>query len=429
MSPTGRRGLPEDREPHPRSGVPISEILAALPRTGPEGVERVCLEPVVAAALRTAVDFLAGDARVRRPLLLSHDEAVLEARFEGVDLAGAAPASELLEPVGANLGPVLGGGVSWLIRVPVLAPRGTYLMLQQGMLPLAVPWHSVLQVRMVPAAAMAALPRQQGYPVLSPLARGPHEGAERPLVLVGLGLKRAFVVADRLVWRLPAETIERSDPAGRAGLSRTVRTAEGEVFWVAEPAFLLRDVEPPSPLELGRELGPGGTHAAEAYPAGVPRPGAAPSLIELGPQHVEPLHGGPAGFTTPSVAISPAPVAAPRRALVAEDSLTARIFLWRLLEQRGFEVRTVTTAAELEAARGAGPWTLVCADVELPDSHRGRHLADWAAPSAGGSALVALVRDAEDERWASSAGARHLLRKPFEAEALERLLRALELAR
>ncbi|HEY3214854.1 MAG TPA: hypothetical protein VGK93_00025, partial [Candidatus Eisenbacteria bacterium] len=418
MSTTDRRGLPENPGPGASSGVPVSEILAALPRTGPEGIERVGLEPVVAAALRTAVDFLAGEARVRRPLVLSHDEAVLELRCDGIDPAGIEPASELLEPVGGNLGPIAGGGGAWLIRVPVVAPRGTYLMLEQGMLPLAVPWHSVLQVRMVPAVAIASLPRQHGYPVLSPLARGPREGPERPVVLVGLGLKRAFLVADRLVWRLPAETLERSDSESRMGLSSTVQTAEGEVFWVAEPAFLLREVEPPSAAELLRDWGAARPPAAEPHRPSAPRPTTTQPLIELGREHVEPLGQwptrrevrAPAGLDPsaatsriepgptasgmvgpePSAAdvvdveppatapvgpepggvatVEPAPV--PRRALVAEDSISGRIFLWRLLEQQGFEVHTVTTAAQLEAARQAGPWALVCADVELPDSRR-----------------------------------------------------------
>lgn len=477
MSTTDRPDLPERPGPGAASGVPVGEILAALPRTGPEGVERVGLEPVVAAALRTAVDFLAGEARVRRPLVLSHDEAVLELRCEGIDPAGIEAASELLEPVGGNLGPIPGGSGAWLIRVPVVAARGTYLMLEQGMLPLAVPWHCVLQVRMVAAAAIASLPRQHGYPVLSPLARGPREGAERPVVLVGLGLKRAFLVADRLVWRLPAQTLQRSDPEGRMGLSHTVHTAEGEVFWVAEPAFLLREVEPPSLSELLRDGSVGRPSASEPHRPVASRPTAGETLIELSREHVEPLGrwparhetretAGPAEFPTTvrsgweptvSAGVEPetpptdpvggdTPVAAPGlpeaveraaggpeparpRVLVAEDSITGRIFLWRLLEQQGFEVHTVTHAAQLEAARQTGPWALVCADVELPDSRRAQHLAEWAAASAAGSTpLVALVRDAEDESRATSVGAQHLLRKPFEPQALEQLLRALGLA-
>jgi CheY-like chemotaxis protein len=119
-----------------------------------------------------------------------------------------------------------------------------------------------------------------------------------------------------------------------------------------------------------------------------------------------------------------------RRALIAEDSITARVFLWRLLEQHGFEVHTVTSADGLRGALERGPWTAIFADVELSDAHRGDHLRALEPPAGGsGSATIALVRDAEDEAWAASAGVRHTLRKPFEREALERLLASLGLER
>ncbi len=118
-----------------------------------------------------------------------------------------------------------------------------------------------------------------------------------------------------------------------------------------------------------------------------------------------------------------------RAALIAEDSLTASIFLARLLEQQGFLVRTVDRADALAAELARGDWALVCVDVELPDGRGREHLraareaherAQAARPTPG--ALVALVRDAEDVAEAKAAGISRTLRKPFDRGALEQLL-------
>ena len=115
----------------------------------------------------------------------------------------------------------------------------------------------------------------------------------------------------------------------------------------------------------------------------------------------------------------------PRRALVAEDSLVARIFLERLLVRRGFLVESVTTARGLSEALGRGPWSLVLADVELPDAPRAEHLAALAGTRS--APCVALVRDHADEERAAAAGLERHLRKPFESDHLDELLRSLGL--
>jgi len=56
----------------------------------------------------------------------------------------------------------------------------------------------------------------------------------------------------------------------------------------------------------------------------------------------------------------------------------------------------------------------------LPDGHAARHLGVLAETFS--DRLVALTRDAEDEAAAAAAGARHVLRKPFDDRTLERLL-------
>jgi len=119
-----------------------------------------------------------------------------------------------------------------------------------------------------------------------------------------------------------------------------------------------------------------------------------------------------------------------RAALVAEDSITASIFLARLLEQQGFLVRTVGTAAELAAELARGDWALICVDVELPDGQGREHLRAvreaserLQAAGAGPVALIALVRDPDDVAEAQAAGITRALRKPFNREGLEILLR------
>jgi hypothetical protein len=79
--------------------------------------------------------------------------------------------------------------------------------------------------------------------------------------------------------------------------------------------------------------------------------------------------------------------------------------------------------AALRESFAAGPWALVCADSGLIETPEDRTLAELARSAAvTGTTLIALVRDAEDEGAARAAGVTVTLRKPFEREALERLL-------
>ncbi len=92
-------------------------------------------------------------------------------------------------------------------------------------------------------------------------------------------------------------------------------------------------------------------------------------------------------------------------------------------------MRTVDTAAELARELVRGDWSLVCVDVELPDGRGREHLTATReaherahAAHAGPSALVALVRDADDLAEAQAAGISRVLRKPFDRGALAQLL-------
>jgi CheY-like chemotaxis protein len=320
-------------------------------------------------------------------------------------------------------------------------------MLEQGALGLAVPWHAVVRVRLIPTESIDSAARRHRCSVLAPYADSRRVIPERAAVLVGLGLKRGLLVADRLIWRMAADKSAVTASGPGPGLQREAKTEEGESFWIVDPRQALHGVPAPSLDDLlaaptpSREDKPQGP-ASKSSPAAVAKrpatkPHTPPELYVLRAEDVEPVGGETGAQAIPSERRAqpiseeppatepeqPRPAPADRVALVAEDSLTARIFLSRLLAYRGFRVHAVASAADLRLALERQRWTLVCADVELPDQ-RGTELLGPLAEQAkrDGHSLVALVRDGADAEAARAAGIVHSLRKPFELEALDRLL-------
>jgi CheY-like chemotaxis protein len=116
----------------------------------------------------------------------------------------------------------------------------------------------------------------------------------------------------------------------------------------------------------------------------------------------------------------------PLRALVADDSISARLFLARQLEPTGFEVRSVATAGELLHELEEGSWNVAFVDVDLPDA-RGREFLEnvRARARARGVEMVALVRDGAEVRVSTEAGVAHSLTKPFERDMLRLLMNRL----
>jgi CheY-like chemotaxis protein len=286
--------------------------------------------------------------------------------------------------------------------------------------------------------------------------------AEQPVVVVALGLKRACLVADRLVWRMSAEPAQPPGDAPADGVYRAVRSDDGEVHWVFEPEWLLRNVAAPAmgqparttptatplppPAPVQRRPIPFPAPAAGDSDTGSALPTLAPDQVEplaaparepeaSAPEAVVPMTEAPAAPAPEAAPALPATdlagdameapqgAVAPRRALVAEDSIAARIYLVRLLEQQGFLVHTAITATELRGMLTRGPWALVCADSGLSDVPGVDLLHDLARSStAAGAAIVALVNDAEGDAAARAAGVHATLAKPIDRRALERLL-------
>jgi len=445
------------------ASVPLSDALEGIPgeRRDAELMRRVKLRTPVAGALRAALDWLIGGSPARMRMWLSSDGSALDVICEGISYTGIQPASEVLASVGAHLGPTGERPGAWTVRVPIRAERETYLMLEQDDLQIAVPWHAVVRVRLIPADTIEMMLKRQALPVLPPIKGSARRMAEQPVVVVALGLKRACLVADHLVWRMSAEPAQPPGDAPADGIYRAVRSDDGEVHWVFEPEWLLRNVAAPAMGQAARPTAPATPIPAPQtaprhpipFPAAALDTSAAPALPTLSPEQVEPLAAparepeasapeliatiseapaAPAPQTAPALpaadlagdaAEAPQGAIAPRRALVAEDSIAARIYLVRLLEQQGFLVHTATTATELRAMLTRGPWSLVCVDRGLSDVPGVDLLHDLARSStAAGAAIVALVSDAEDDAAARAAGVHATLAKPIDRRALEHLL-------
>ncbi|HEY2955544.1 MAG TPA: response regulator [Candidatus Eisenbacteria bacterium] len=442
-----------------------AEMLSDLPLSGEESASvarRIRLTMPVAAAVRAAIDWISGRHGPKVPLALRGDASVLEIGCELRDAAGLAPAHEVLAGVDGSLGPALGPPVAasarpWVLRVPSFGARATYAMLEQGGLKLAVPWHAVIKLQVVRRDAIQVRSARLGMEVLSPLAPLTRRATECPVAIVAHGLKRAWMVADRLVWRLAADPSEPDARMKEAGLTSAVATDDGEVFGLAEPRALLAGVPlPPPPVIL--DTPDEATRTSAPEPAPQERPAAPVAAAERSRSAAEPrgrevtpvpMPALDESWVTPlatleeSEAPAPEPVleeiapaaeppAAPeraaRRALVAEDSITARIFLTRLLEQHGFEVVAVERGSDLHAALAGGPWSLVCADVDLPDARGAAFLRDVRDRLPEETPLVALARDEQDIAAARVAGVRRTLLKPVEPGALRRMLDRLGLA-
>jgi CheY-like chemotaxis protein len=213
---------------------------------------------------------------------------------------------------------------------------------------------------------------------------------------------------------VPQAAVEEA-PIGAATepVSGEVHAAVPEMESVHEPATPPGMEPAPEPAPALAAV-PEMESAPEPAPAlaAVPEMESAPeALVVSAPALVRVPAPEPPPAPSPVMAGAPAP-----RALIAEDSITASIFLERLLQQRGFAVLTVGNARDLRLTLTRERWDLVLVDVDLPDAPGGSGLVGLSPRRAGGAgaAIVALVRDREDSALARAAGVSHVLRKPFE---------------
>jgi len=495
----------------PTATYAVLEQLGGLSFDTTEGLAHARVAAPVAAALRAALDWLGVDDRVRTRV--SVQDSALELSVRVTFEAGLAPAAAVLASVEGSLGAA--EDERWALRLPLATARPSFLLVRQGHVGLALPWHAVARLCMQSEAERTQL----AEPMLAPLVPFGELSGERPAALIALGLRRAWFMADRIVWRIVAEAEDADIASPVAGLTQMVSVDDEHRYWVVDPAVLLRGVEPtsvpaPAPrprasMLLGEENvqridAPRSAPRIAAAEPSTPAPAAVPApavvtpvedpfavlddlLPAIGSQVPEALPTNrplaeatvvaatpsepsppsarqPASFTPkieilhPEQCLSPResivrqPVTAviglphrlgvadvaplegivprPRRALVVDDSLVARIFLTRMLEQRGFPVVTAENSAELWAELGSKSFAVVFVDVCLPDARGRAHLErvlDLRARSREPFAVVVLTRDHDDELVAEGAGARLVLRKPFESTALDQLLMKLPL--
>ena len=452
--------------PAPGPGVAtlaLSQALDDVPFEPEDAaVHRVRLVAAVAASLRAALDWLSGSAGFLRPLRVRAEESLLEVSCEGLDPMGLEAAQRVIAAVDGSLGPnPRAGEGGWTLRVPAAQVRDHFLMLEQGRLRLAIPWHSVLRLQAVPAVELESRARALGYPLLEPLAPLATSPPERPVVTVAHGLRRGWVIADRVIWRLAAEPCAADAVASASGLEQAVRTEDGEVFAVATARRLLGSTPiPDTPLgttlesESVEPLEEPGSRIVEA--ATLPAAPAA-SPVEPEPEPEPEPHTLEAADVTPLPAeepAAPAPVAETGRgaeedpelglelevgdegefapevltALVVDDAFASQAFLARTLEGRGFDVVLAGRARELDAVIETRSWSLVLLDVDLPDASGAAFLRSALARLGQQNpppAVVALVRDRHDADVANAAGLHDMLEKPVDEGALVKLLERL----
>jgi CheY-like chemotaxis protein len=269
-----------------------AEVLADLPIEPSADLARARLSAPAAASLRAALEWIGADEALLVQAAV-HDSA-LSLTCPVAHAGGLGPAGAVLASIEGSLGEDPDG--RWTLRVPLYVERPSFLLLRIGNFPIALPWHAVARLRMLPAAEWTRVEE----PVLEPLTTLQPGEDERPGALVAQGLVRAWFVADRIVWRIATVPEEAHDRGPFGASDRLVPMDNGEHYWVLEPSWLLRAVSPPvvAPPAPRPRFG----HAA--LPAEAP---ATPA----GPAPDEPPASEPAATAAEPAAPAPEPTAHP----------------------------------------------------------------------------------------------------------------------
>jgi len=242
---------------------PLGDLLSDLRLDRPGAVASAQVTLPVAAALRAALDWIGADTggvvRVH-----AHD-AALTLTSRVTHEPGLGPAGAVLALSGGALLPEPDG--RWALRVPLHVERPAFLLARQGQLSLAIPWHAVAKLRIADDTARAVMTEPSLTP-WSPLVRAT---GERPAALLALGLTRAWLHLDHIVWRVFArpELAQPLDvvPGGR----HVVRTSEGGDYWLVDAAEALAGMPalatPPPQARPRVQPAAAASTAPEAIPA------------------------------------------------------------------------------------------------------------------------------------------------------------------
>lgn len=425
----------------PEAVQSLAELLADFELDHAEAIAHAQVTLPVAAGLRAALDWIGAD--LGGGLRVTVHDAALTLAARVAHEPGLGPAGAVLALSGGALLPEDDG--RWALRVPLCAERPAWLLVRQGELSLALPWHAVARLRIADDAARAVM-TEPSLRLWAPLARSQ---GERPAALLALGLTRAWLHLDHIVWRVFADPQPAQPSDAVPGGRHVVRTEEGGEYWVVEVGEALRGVPPlHTPAPRSRPRVTRATVALASEPAAEPvaepvnEPAtepAPPAPIVLGAEDVRPLgrvsHVTAMPAPTPAFE-APAPPAPERKpvssgarlALVVDDSLVARLTLGRALERAGWMVEWVEHAGEMWEALGGSPWSVVFVDVSLPDASGRAHLRALVAHQVAAAQrfeVVALTRDAGEERLALECGITRTLRKPFAPSELDELVQEL----
>jgi CheY-like chemotaxis protein len=253
------------------------------------------------------------------------------------------------------------GGLSWIVRLPRPEARH-YLFAELLGAQVAVPWSRVVEY------GLAA-------------------GSERPHILLGSGLGRIDLSIDWLFGKGEGRPVDAPDDAPAIAPPESFTT----LGWV-------RDAEGRTARVLDISLG-----AETAL-----QPGTGPSLEEPAapPEAVQ-----PEPIPADTVPETSAPARVSVRALVADDSMMARVFLGRLLAQRGIVVEEAEDGAAARALLDRGGFDLVFLDAEMPGAGA-IEILQGADEDVVQRACV-LVKDDEERRLAELFGGLPILYKPF----------------
>ena len=260
------------------------------------------------------------------------------------------------------------GALAWRVRLP--SPRGRhYLFVDIAQSAFAVPWSRVVEYGLI-------------------------GGSEHPRVVLGSGLGRIDLAVDWLFGK------GEGHPAAAPHATATPEVPEGFApgAWVEDGDGRLARV---------LDLAPVGDAMAESTET--PQPAPPETLDPPQPETREAVQ--PEEVRADNPGEPPVRALRARRALVADDSMMARVFLGRLLAQRGIEVDEAEDGPQAQAAIDAGSFDLVFLDAEMPGLGALEILAR--ADSTLAARACVLVKDDEERRRAEGFGAVRILYKPF----------------
>ena len=318
-----------------------------------------------------------------------------------------------------------GAGTTFTIELPPAVLVAEALMVRVGAETLAIPLHAVRQVLMARAdwfrpaerGETLALYRETVDVVRLERALGlpPAAGADpaRPdavpvIVVHGPGRPAALVVDELL--EKEAIVVKPLGPflEGLGPFAGGTVGADGRVVLVLDPGRLLQPAGGASTRILPAAAAPASDPSDDLPVADAPAVGA--SVAD--PPAPAPAAGRPAG----------------RRILLADDSISVRTHVGRLLERAGFEVGLATDGVEALAALEASPADLVITDLEMPRMNGFELIQALRRQPAWQTLPVVVLTTRAGSQYLELArwlGADHYVSKPVDEDAFVALIASL----